>query len=358
MNNLSILLFYNLLQMLAKYVRVPLWALDESERRSGYKGRVTTEKVFAAVLKSRRVAQDAGSAAAENEPSVNDETPTQQQQAPADGASASSLLSIGNSTVSSSLRQTANGSSAPSPTRREDINLYVLDGETQFADPEHMCEDCLPVKGDDIVGTKAVGIDNAPSSEAPVIVHRGACIHAQRALNRKLIVPVPFNTTTSESLTRNGERRLSNSNNGVGSTGERISGESLEKERFNRATLSAKESVPVKLKWVDGLLNSNGEDDVSTYMAEIVVVANDRKMLLADCSEIVSDIAFIVKTGSVTTDEHATLKFLVKVSDLPHLQRLMDSLRVVKSVMSVERKVSSITRSTVPFFHLLMQCFW
>lgn len=325
----------------AKYVRVPLWALDESERRSGYKGRVTTEKVFAAVLKSRRVAQDAGSAAAENEPSVTDETPTQQQHAPADGASASSLLSIGNNTASSSLRQTANGSSAPSPARRDDINLYILDGETQFADPEHMCEDCLPVKGDDIVGTKAVGIDNAPSSEAPVIVHRRACIHAQRALNRKLIVPKPFNTTTSESLTRNGERRFNNSYNGVSSTGERIFGDSLEKERFNRATLSAKESVPVKLKWVDGLLNSNGEDDVSTYMAEIVVVANDRKMLLADCSEIVSDIAFIVKTGSVTTDEHATLEFLVKVSNLPHLQRLMDSLRVVKSVMSVERKFGS-----------------
>jgi hypothetical protein len=79
---------------------------------------------------------------------------------------------------------------------------------------------------------------------------------------------------------------------------------------------------------------------VTTYLTEIVVVANDRKKLLADCSEIVSDIAFILKTGSATTNEHATLEFLVRVSDLDHLQRLMDSLRAVPSVMSVERKVS------------------
>jgi hypothetical protein len=136
-------------------------------------------------------------------------------------------------------------------------------------------------------------------------------------------------------LKRNGEK--SPYNNGIASEGKL--GDALDKERFVRAS-PFKEALPVKLKWVEdeNLLSSN--DDVTTYLTEIVVVANDRKKLLADCSEIVSDIAFILKTGSATTNEHATLEFLVRVSDLDHLQRLMDSLRVVPSVMSVERKVS------------------
>ena len=58
--------------IIAKVIKVPLWALDEAERRSGYKGRLMSEHVFAAVRKSRRVAQDAGSAAAEDEQSIND----------------------------------------------------------------------------------------------------------------------------------------------------------------------------------------------------------------------------------------------------------------------------------------------
>lgn len=76
-------------------------------------------------------------------------------------------------------------------------------------------------------------------------------------------------------------------------------------------------------------------------MTEIVIVAADRKLLLADCSQVVSDNADIVKTGSYTTEEHATLEFLVRVRDLKHLQLLMDKLRGINSVMSVERRFGS-----------------
>jgi (p)ppGpp synthase/HD superfamily hydrolase len=69
-------------------------------------------------------------------------------------------------------------------------------------------------------------------------------------------------------------------------------------------------------------------------------VCQDRKLLLADCSEIVSEHSSICKTGSVTTNEHAILQFLIKVNSLQHLQQVMDRLGQVRSVMSVERRVS------------------
>jgi (p)ppGpp synthase/HD superfamily hydrolase len=102
----------------------------------------------------------------------------------------------------------------------------------------------------------------------------------------------------------------------------------MDKER-SVCVSSSKKAMLVKLKWVEdeNLLMSN--EDVTTYLTEIIVVANDQKNLLADCSKIVSVIDFLLKTGSATTNEHATLEFLVRLSDLDHLQHLMDSLRVV-----------------------------
>jgi (p)ppGpp synthase/HD superfamily hydrolase len=92
--------------------------------------------------------------------------------------------------------------------------------------------------------------------------------------------------------------------------------------------------LPVKLQWSDFSLI----DDEVLFLTEIVVVAEDRKLLLADCSEIVSELSVIVKTGSVTTREHATLEFLVQVRNLEAIQKLMDELSQVRSVMSVERR--------------------
>ena len=72
----------------------------------------------------------------------------------------------------------------------------------------------------------------------------------------------------------------------------------------------------------------------------MVIIANDRKLLLADCSIIASTNSEILKTGSSSTSEHCVLEFLVRVRDLEHLQILMDKLLEVKSVMTVERRVS------------------
>jgi (p)ppGpp synthase/HD superfamily hydrolase len=97
--------------------------------------------------------------------------------------------------------------------------------------------------------------------------------------------------------------------------------------------------VPVKLQWPDF---SSPEEQDGTFQCEVVVHAQDRKLLLADCSEIVSELSEITKTGSQTTKEHATLVFLVNVQSLSHLQKLMDSLGQVRAVMSAERRVSIV----------------
>ena len=91
----------------------------------------------------------------------------------------------------------------------------------------------------------------------------------------------------------------------------------------------------IKLEW------SDLDDNNNLFLSEVVVVAEDRKLLLADCSQVVSEAVEIVKTGSITTNEHATLVFLVKVTGLDGLQDLMDNLGKIRSVMSVERRFGS-----------------
>ena len=57
--------------------------------------------------------------------------------------------------------------------------------EVLYADPDHLCKSCLPVRGDDIIGTK-------PRSPLPhthaafVTTHRHGCALAQRALEQSL----------------------------------------------------------------------------------------------------------------------------------------------------------------------------
>jgi (p)ppGpp synthase/HD superfamily hydrolase len=63
--------------------------------------------------------------------------------------------------------------------------------------------------------------------------------------------------------------------------------------------------------------------------------------LLTDCSAVVSEAVEIVKTGSLTTNEHATLVFLVQVTGLDCIQKLMDKIGNIRSVMSVERSFGS-----------------
>jgi (p)ppGpp synthase/HD superfamily hydrolase len=197
-----------------------------------------------------------------------------------------------------------------------------LKGQTEYADPEHVCRHCLPVYGDEIVGTRPSSNDGQStlpsdhSMDAITIVHRIGCPVAQRAIN----LASASATLSKHSVDSVSLRRMANKRNG---------------QSFSSALLS--DDVPVKLQWSDN--DNEGEEGNCAFMTEVVVVAEDRKMLLADCSEVVSEMSEIVRTGSSSTQEHATLVFLVQVYGLHQLQRLMDRLQQIRSVMSVERRV-------------------
>ena len=167
----------------------------------------------------------------------------------------------------------------------ESINAGV------YHQAEFLCPHCLPVLGDDIVGIRP---DSEPDSSPTV--HRSSCPLARKAIFEAK--PVYQSGILSKLVS----------------------------------------SQPVKLEWSD----FSPSLQESEYLAEVVVVCQDRKLLLADCSEIVSEHSAICKTGSVTTNEHATLQFLIKVNSLQHLQELMERLGQVRSVLSVERRVSAV----------------
>ena len=205
----------------------------------------------------------------------------------------------------------------------------------EYADPEHLCKVCLPVHGDSIVGTRRCNQD--PSSTVP-IVHRMGCPHAQQAINRS------WANQRFPAQTNNESNTMKKESNDECSP---FTSFTAQKARVDSFTLrqskwinsgryrNVDETTLVKLEWSD-------LDERNTYfLAEIVIVAEDRKKLLADCSEVVSDTVEIVKTGSVTTNEHATLVFLVQVTGLDCIQKLMDKLCQIRSVMSVERRFGS-----------------
>lgn len=161
------------------------------------------------------------------------------------------------------------------------------EGTVEYADSECACRHCLPIRGDAIIGTKG------RLADAPTILHRLECPYAQQAINDAK----------------------------SGGNGDDVIGD------------------PVKLVWPEA--DSWDEWNKETFLVEIVIMANDRKLLLADCSVIASKNSEILKTGSSSSLEHCTLEFLVKVSDLQELQSLMDKLMKVHSVMSVERRFGS-----------------
>lgn len=208
----------------------------------------------------------------------------------------------------------------PTITPLENL-LLGLDIKGEDADSEHVCEDCLPVHGDQIIGTRPTDDESAVT-----IVHRYGCLHAQRAIN-KVHADMKFKGLKTVAVSHRVDSVSLRRQNGY-------FWKPKSKAQRTKRPMSAND-VPVKLKW------SEGENDDVLYLAEVVIHSEDRKLLLADCSEVVSEMVEIVRTGSLTTDEHATLIFLVKVTGLVQLQQLMDRLGQVRSVMSVERRFGS-----------------
>eukprot|EP00594_Rhizosolenia_setigera_P014559 CAMPEP_0178973574 /NCGR_PEP_ID=MMETSP0789-20121207/21826_1 /TAXON_ID=3005 /ORGANISM="Rhizosolenia setigera, Strain CCMP 1694" /LENGTH=871 /DNA_ID=CAMNT_0020661511 /DNA_START=541 /DNA_END=3156 /DNA_ORIENTATION=- len=205
-----------------------------------------------------------------------------------------------NDLLSSPMNDDYDGSFSSTSSWLSSINV-------EYADPENCCQHCLPVYEDNIVGTRIAG-------EYSAVVHRVGCPHAQRVMN---------------SYQRSKYNDLDS-----------FDGDYDVVENFkNKEKYQGEGEEIVELQWPDVKAMNNLHQPV--FKAEIVLICYDRKQLLADCSEIVSDIAFIMKTGSVTTEEHATLNYLVKVNSIEHLQTLMDKLNSVPSVMSVERRFGS-----------------
>jgi len=207
-------------------------------------------------------------------------------------------------------------------------NIYRgLDAQIEYADPEHVCEDCLPVHGDQIVGTKI------PDQDVITTVHRVGCPHAQRALNE---AAARQNQLSIMDLIKKNGSSILNGKSKIDSVSLRY-GQKVNGRNQSRSSSPKYKSnpIPVPLEWSD--LDENNTE----FLAEVVVLCQDRKLLLADCSEVVSETAEIVKTGSSSNDDHATLVFLVKVGGLDQLQELMDRLGMIRSVMSVERRFGS-----------------
>lgn len=204
-------------------------------------------------------------------------------------------------------------------------NIFeTLKGETEYVDPEHLCRHCLPVYGDHIVGTRPSSSqlsadDNIlATTDTITMVHRLGCPVAQRALNLA-------------------SASLSMSNYSVDSVSLRRMAHKRNANQHGSALLI--DNVPVKLEWSDDDYNG---DEGCGFLTEVVIVAEDRKLLLADCSEVVSEMSEIVKSSSSSSQEHATLVFLVQIDGLHQLQRLMDRLQEIRSVMSVERRVGLV----------------
>ena len=89
------------------------------------------------------------------------------------------------------------------------------------------------------------------------------------------------------------------------------------------------------------LLASLVADTFVLYPTKLHIYALDRKLLLSECSEVVSDNANIIKTGSLTKNDHAELEFLVEVRDVDQVQKLIDEIMNIRYVMSVERRLGS-----------------
>lgn len=269
----------------SKLFKVPQRVLLEAEKD---RGTLLPKKVLEAVNKNRKKAKEAADAVA---------------------------AALSNSNVEDNIAK----QSWPTPSEAIDKTLKkVFSGPVEYADPEHICTDCLPIYGDDIVGTR-------PEDKYGVMpkVHRLGCPHAQRAINRVLAE----NNRVSKSDLRFDFK-------------DRIDSVKLRRSVRNPALLKqtpAVVEVPVHLQWAE--FPGPGEAEIS-FPCEVVVHAEDRKLLLADCSEVVSELSEIVKTGSQTTNEHATLVFLIQVRGISELQQLMDSLQQIRSVMAVERRVS------------------
>jgi len=158
-------------------VPLSLFVEAEEDRRN-----IISRNVLDAVQRRRQTATDAEAAA-----ETKDDEEEDIGSIPAFGKISSGVSSVG-STVPT------NGSA---------------DLEFEVADPEYLCEECLPVYGDDIIGTRASKLTNGlVPSHFVTTVHRCGCPIAQKALNSKhsIYANGDKNAFDGKSLRRNDDK--------------------------------------------------------------------------------------------------------------------------------------------------------
>jgi (p)ppGpp synthase/HD superfamily hydrolase len=254
------------------------------------------------------------------------------QDTPRNSTSQHSDVEHNDDIVSEQKSDAADSTRTHSATYTVDSLLSRIVAPLEYADPEHLCKVCLPVHGDAIVGTRPS--DQDPSSTMPT-VHRMGCPHAQQAINRAW---ADQRVPALESSEANGTKTLSHLDSFTfGTSSPKVDSFTLRYRKWTDGSRREQETHErlVKLEW------SDFDENNTLFLSEIVVVAEDRKLLLTDCSAVVSEAVEIVKTGSLTTNEHATLVFLVQVTGLDCIQKLMDKIGNIRSVMSVERSFGS-----------------
>ena len=75
-----------------------------------------------------------------------------------------------------------------------------------------------------------------------------------------------------------------------------------------------------------------------SFVVQLDMIVEDRKNMLRDITQAIADINTNVRAAEMyTRDTTAAGKFVVEVSSLSHLNRIIDKVRKVKGVISVVR---------------------
>lgn len=328
--------------VMAKIFLVPQKTFANTKRHQNQV--LLSDQMLNVVNKKRKNALDVGFAL-DKEEAANHENSSSEGDDENDHKNAGGKI-ITNGTHSAGKIVNGSPTSFTTQSQSSSINasdLTINGFKKEIADPDHVCPYCLPISGDEIIGTRPHGMDR---DKFVTSVHRSSCeivlkskIEAQQ--KRKKIVDDRQGTSflNNTSLRRNGQKIKTSLKTKL----KQLSGySSSKKSSVNGADA---ESNPQSLDLVHLVWDDSDSSYVLNekilFLAEISLICEDRKLLLADCSEVVSDMSEIVKTGSLSTNEHAMLNFLVKVESLDHLQKLMNSLSRIESVMSVERRFGS-----------------
>ena len=93
------------------------------------------------------------------------------------------------------------------------------------------------------------------------------------------------------------------------------------------------------------LMDADWEDMNNTgsgkYFADITIYANDRNGLLADITKVLTEknISILSLNTRLAKDEVATLQVTFEISSREELNRVIDKIRTIGSVIDIERTV-------------------